>query len=75
MSKTQNKDLTNLGDIYSDVFNKVVVTEQKIPVGEIGSADLEKQGGPEEKGGFKESEYDITKIGKKNNGDNIRGYS
>tara|TARA_R110000737_G_scaffold345552_1_gene374239 strand:+ start:3332 stop:4303 length:972 start_codon:yes stop_codon:yes gene_type:complete len=75
MSKTQNKDLTNLGDIYSDVFNKVVVTEQKIPVGEIGSADLEKQGGPEEKGGFKESENDITKIGKKNNSYNIRGYS
>ena len=43
MSKTQNKDLTNLGDIYSDVFNKVVVTEQKIPVGEIGSADLRNQ--------------------------------
>ena len=75
MSKTQNNDLTNLGEIYSDVFNKVVVTEQKIPVGEIGNADLEKQGGPEEKGGFKESENDITKIGKKNNSYNVRGYS
>ena len=75
MSKTQNNDLTNLGEIYSDVFNKVVVTEQNVPVGEIGNADLEKQGGPEEKGGFKESENDITKIGKKNNNYNIRGYS
>jgi len=75
MSKTQNNDLTNLGEIYSDVFNKVVVTEQNVPVGEIGNADLEKQGGPEEKGGFKESENDITKVGKKNNNYNIRGYS
>ena len=75
MSKTQNNDLTNLGDIYSDVFNKVVVTEKNVPVGEIGNADLEKQGGPEEKGGFKESENDITKIGKKNNNYNVRGYS
>lgn len=75
MSKTQNNDLTNLGEIYSDVFNKVVVTEQNVPVGEIGNADLEKQGGPEEKGGFKESENDITKVGKKNNNYNVRGYS
>ena len=75
MSKTQNNDLTNLGEIYSDVFNKVVVTEKNVPVGEIGNADLEKQGGPEEKGGFKESENDITKIGKKNNNYNVRGYS
>ena len=41
----------------------------------IGNADLEKQGGPEEKSGFKESENDITKIGKKNNNYNVRGYS
>ncbi len=75
MSKTQNNDLTNLGEIYSDVFNKVVVTEKNVPVGEIGNADLVKQGGPEEKGGFKESENDITKVGKKNNKYNIHGYS
>ena len=72
---SKNNDLTNLGEIYSDVFNKVVVTEQKVPEGEVGNADLEKQGGPEEKGGFKESENDITKIGKKNNNYNVRGYS
>ena len=47
---SKNNDLTNLGEIYSDVFNKVVVTEQKVPEGEVGNADLEKQGGPEEKG-------------------------
>jgi len=72
---SKNNDLTNLGEIYSDVLNKVVVTEQNVPVGEIGNADLEKQGGPTERGGFKESENDITKVGKKNNNYNVRGYS
>jgi len=75
MSKTQNNDLAKLGDIYSDVFNKVVVTEQNVPVGEIGNADLEKQGGPTERGGFKESEVDITKLKKGENPYNVRGYS
>ena len=72
---SKNNDLTNLGEIYSDVLNKVVVTEQNVPVGEIGNADLEKQGGPTERGGFKESEVDVTKIKKGKNPYNVRGYS
>ncbi len=72
---SKNNDLTNLGEIYSDVLNKVVVTEQKVPVGEIGNADLEKQSGPTERGGFKESEVDITKLKKGENKYNVRGYS
>ena len=72
---SKNNDLTNLGEIYSDVLNKVVVTEQNVPVGEIGNADLEKQGGPTERGGFKESEVDIEKLKKGKNPYNVRGYS
>ena len=72
---SKNNDLTNLGEIYSDVLNKVVVTEQNVPVGEIGNADLEKQSGPTERGGFKESEVDITKLKKGENKYNVRGYS
>ena len=72
---SKNNDLSNLGEIYSDVLNKVVVTEQNVPVGEIGNADLEKQSGPTERGGFKESEVDITKLKKGENKYNVRGYS
>ena len=70
----KNNDLTNLGDIYKDVLNQVVVTEDKVPVGEIGNAELE-DGGPTEKAGFKESEIDITKMKKGENKYNVRGYS
>ena len=53
----------SLGEAYSDVFNKVVVTEDT-PAGQIGDAPLTK-GGPEEEGGYREPLVDITKISDK----------
>ena len=66
----------SLGEAYADVFNKVVINED-VPVGQIGDAPLTK-GGPEEQGGFRPAEVDITKLSdkdKKDNIYNIKGYT
>ena len=57
---SSKKDLVSLGEAYGNVLNKVVVSEE-VPVGEIGEAPLETVG-PEERGGFRPSEIDITKL-------------
>ena len=69
----------SLGQAYGDVLNRVVIREDKLPVpaGEIGEAPLE-SGGPEERGGFRPSEIDITRMSdkdKKDNIYNIKGYT
>tara|TARA_R110002020_G_scaffold36323_4_gene108999 strand:- start:3696 stop:4829 length:1134 start_codon:yes stop_codon:yes gene_type:complete len=70
---SKKNDWISLGEAYKDVFKKVIVKEG-VPDGEIGDAPLE-AGGPTERGGFKESEIDVTKMGKKENKYNVRGYS
>jgi hypothetical protein len=73
---SKSKDFMSLGEAYSDVFNKVVVTEDT-PAGQIGDAPLTK-GGPEEEGGYREPLVDITKMSdkdKKDNIYNIKGYT
>lgn len=69
----KKNDFANLGEMYNEILNKVVVTEEVAP-GEIGSADLQ-DGGPTERGGFKESEVDVKKLKKGENKYNVRGYS
>ena len=69
----KKNDFANLGEMYNEVLNKVVVTEE-VAAGEIGSADLQ-DGGPTERGGFKESEVDVKKLKKGENKYNVRGYS
>ena len=66
---SKSKDFMSLGEAYSDVFNKVVVTEDT-PAGQIGDAPLTK-GGPEEEGGYREPLVDITKMSDKDKKDNI----
>ena len=66
---SSKKDLVSLGEAYGNVLNKVVVSEE-VPVGEIGEAPLE-TGGPEERGGFRPSEIDITKLSDKKKEDNV----
>ena len=73
---SKSKDFMSLGEAYSDVFNKVVVSEDA-PVGKIGDAPLTK-GGPEEEAGFRKPLVDITKMSdkdKKDNIYNIKGYT
>ena len=73
---SKKKDLFNLGEAYADVLN-TVITEDSVPPGEVGSAPLV-NGGPEEKGGFRPSEIDITKMSEKDKKDNIyniKGYT
>ncbi len=69
----KKNDFANLGEMYNEILNKVVVTEE-VAAGEIGSADLQ-DGGPTERGGFKESEVDVKKLKKGENKYNVRGYS
>ena len=70
---SKKNDWISLGEAYKDVFKKVIVKEG-VPDGKIGDAPL-LDGGPTERGGFKESEIDVTKMGKKENKYNVRGYS
>ena len=73
---SNRKDLLSLGEAYSDVLNKVVVTEE-VPAGEIGAAPLE-SGGAEEEGGFRPSQIDIDRMSEKDKEDNIyniKGYT
>ena len=70
---SKKNDWISLGEAYKDVFRKVIVKEG-VPDGEIGDAPLI-DGGPTERGGFKESEIDVTKMGEKENKYNVRGYS
>jgi len=69
----KKKDLQSLGEAYGAILDKVVVNEN-VPAGTIGEAPLEK-GGPTERGGFKESDVDINKVGDKENAYNIKGLS
>jgi len=69
----KKKDLQSLGEAYGAILDKVVVSEN-VPAGTIGEAPLEK-GGPTERGGFKESDVDINKVGDKENAYNIKGLS
>tara|TARA_R100001594_G_scaffold56480_2_gene90334 strand:- start:1307 stop:2599 length:1293 start_codon:yes stop_codon:yes gene_type:complete len=66
---SKKKDWVSLGEAYGNVLNKVVVNEE-VPHGEIGKAPLE-SGGPEERGGFRPSKIDITKLSDKDKEDNI----
>ena len=70
---SKKNDWISLGEAYEDVFKKVVIKEG-VPEGEIGDAPLE-DGGPTERGGFKESEIDVTKMSEKENKYNVKGYS
>jgi len=70
---SKKNDWISLGEAYKDVFKKVVIKEG-VPEGEIGDAPLE-DGGPTERGGFKESEIDVTKMSEKENKYNVKGYS
>jgi len=73
---SKKSDLYSLGEAYGNILDGVNVVEEKVPVGEIGNADLvTKDTGPTEKGGFKEAEVDITKVGDKENKYNIKGLS
>jgi len=69
----KKKDLQSLGEAYGAILDKVVVNEN-VPAGTIGEVPLE-QGGPTERGGFKESDVDINKVGDKENAYNIKGLS
>jgi len=69
----KKKDLQSLGEAYGAILDKVVVNEN-VPAGTIGEVPLEK-GGPTERGGFKESDVDINKVGDKENAYNIKGLS
>jgi hypothetical protein len=75
---SKRKDFVSLGQVYGGMLNRVVVTEDKtVPVGEVGAAPLE-SGGPEERGGFRPSEIDITRMSEKDKRDNIyniKGYT
>ena len=66
---SKKKDLLSLGEAYGDVLNNVIVNEE-VPPGKIGDAPLE-GGGPEERGGFRPSKIDITKLSDKDKKDNI----
>lgn len=70
---SKKNDFANLGEMYNEVLNQVIVSEEVAP-GEIGTAELQ-DGGPTEKGGFKESEVDVTKLKKGENKYNVKGYS
>tara|TARA_R110000782_G_scaffold206171_2_gene294869 strand:- start:27 stop:1124 length:1098 start_codon:yes stop_codon:yes gene_type:complete len=69
----KKKDLKSLGEAYGTILDKVVVREN-VPAGTIGNAPLLK-GGPTERGGFKASDVDITKVGDKENTYNVKGLS
>ena len=76
---SKKKDLISIGEAYGDVLNRVNIKEGKLPVpaGTVGEAPLE-QGGPEEVGGFRPSEVDITRMSEKDKEDNIyniKGYT
>ena len=66
---SKKKDLLSLGEAYGDVLNNVIVNEEVSP-GSIGDAPLV-GGGPEERGGFRPSKIDITKLSDKDKKDNI----
>jgi len=66
---SSKKDLLSIGEAYGDVLNRVKINEE-VPAGEIGEAPLE-SGGPEERGGFRPSEIDITKLSDKKKEDNV----
>ena len=75
---SKRKDFVSLGQVYGGMLNRVVVTEDKtVPAGEVGAAPLE-SGGPEERGGFRPSQIDITRMSEKDKQDNIyniKGYT
>ena len=74
---SKGKDFISLGEAYKDIFNKVVVNED-VPAGTTGEAPLTKEGGPEEKGGFRKPLVDLDNMSdkdKKDNIYNIKGYS
>jgi hypothetical protein len=66
---SKKKDLISLGEAYGDVLNKVIVNEEVSP-GSVGDAPLV-GGGPEERGGFRPSKIDITKLSDKDKENNI----
>ena len=75
------KDLKALGELYGNLGKETTVVAEKVDkltVGDekasIGEADLE-DGGGTEKGGFEESEVDITKVAADKNPYNIKGVS
>jgi len=70
---SKKNDFANLGEMYNEILNKVVVTEE-VAAGEIGTVELQ-DGGPTEKGGFEEPEVDVTKLKDGENKYNVRGYS
>jgi hypothetical protein len=72
------KDLMNLGQVYGTIFNdfkKTIVKESTVPKGEIGNADLEQKGGPEETAGYSSDRVDIEDEDQKSNDYNIKGLS
>tara|TARA_R110000751_G_scaffold59311_1_gene124573 strand:- start:3048 stop:4061 length:1014 start_codon:yes stop_codon:yes gene_type:complete len=74
---SRKSDFNSLGKAYGDVLDRLVVTEDTVPVGEVGEAPLV-GGGPEEEGGFRPAKVDITKLSdkdKNNNIYNIKGYT
>ena len=72
------KDLMNLGQVYGTMFNdfkETIVNEKTVPEGEIGKADLEQKGGPEETAGYSSDRVDIEDENQKSNDYNIKGLS
>ena len=72
------KDMSTLGSVYGDMLNglrRELVKEGKtgkdIPVGEIGSAELVKDTGPTERGGFVPAKVDIEKLSDKEKEENL----
>lgn len=74
MSKRKKSDIVAIGDAYSDILNKVKATivseNKKIATNQIGDVEL-KDGGPQEKGGFKPAKIDIKDKNKKENMYNV----
>ena len=65
MSKSKSKEFNSLGDIYGNILNKVKTVSENVNT--IGEAPL-KDGGPQEKGGFKKTMVDKRNLKKGDKG-------
>ena len=74
---SHKKDNGTLGNLYGDMLDSVEVVSEKTlqPVGEIGCADLESDGGPANADGFEEPKLDLSKMSKADQVANFYGIS
>ena len=76
MYMSHKKDNGTLGNLYGDMLDSVEVVSEKLqPVGEIGCADLESDGGPANADGFEEPKLDLSKMSKADQVANFYGIS